>query len=69
MPELAQISIKTAYFRGQELKWICLTGPTDSRHISVTYTRQVSSSINEPMSALAWEVGLTLVFSVVYKNN
>lgn len=50
MPELAQISIKTAYFRGQELKWICLTGPTDSRHISVTYTRQVSSSINEPMS-------------------
>lgn len=50
MPELAQISIKTAYFRGQELKWICLTGPTDSRHISVTYTRQISSSINEPMS-------------------
>lgn len=28
-----------------------------------------SSSINEPMSALAWQLGLTFVFSVVYKNN
>lgn len=28
-----------------------------------------SSSINEPKSVLAWQLGLTFVISVVYKNN